>query len=57
MPEAGNQLTVQVGSGLNYAMPVHQGHHNFSGYHYLTIGLSKAKTKLASIVARHKVQR
>lgn len=57
MPEAQNQLTVQVGSGLVYAMAVHQGHHNFTGYHYLTNGLNKAKGKLASIVARHKVTR
>lgn len=57
MPDGGNQLTVQVGSGLVYAMAVHQGHHNFSGYHYLTNGLTKAKGKLASIMSRHKVTR
>lgn len=58
MPEANNtQITVEVGSGLVYAMSVHQGHHSFAGYHYLTNGLNKAKGKLALIIARYKVQR
>ena len=57
VPETGNQLTVEVGSGLVYAMAVHQGHHNFIGYHYLTNGLKKAQGKLASIIARHQVKR
>jgi len=57
VPETGNQLTVEVGSGLVYAMAVHQGHHNFIGYHYLTNGLKKAQGKLPSIIARHQVKR
>jgi len=59
LPDASSsdQLTVEVGSGLDYAMAVHQGHHNFSGYHYLTIGLKKAKEKMQSIIARHQVKR
>ena len=57
VPDAGEQATVQVGSGLVYAMAVHQGHHSFAGHHYLTNGLNKAKGKLSSIIARHKVQR
>ena len=57
MPEAGDQITVEVGSGLVYAMAVHQGHHNFTGYHYLTNGLKKAQGKLPSIIARHQVKR
>jgi hypothetical protein len=57
MPQQSNQLTVQVGSGLVYAMAVHQGHGNFSGYHYLTNGLTKAKGKLASIISKYKVTR
>ena len=57
-PEAnGDKLTLEVGSGLGYAMAVHQGHHNFSGYHYLTIGLKKAKEKIDSILSKYKVQR
>jgi hypothetical protein len=52
----GGKLTIEVGSGLVYAMAVHQGHHSFEGYHYLTNGLNKAKGKLSSIIARHKVQ-
>jgi hypothetical protein len=57
VPEAADQMTVEVGSGLVYAMAVHQGHHNFSGYHYLTNGLKKAKEKLSSIIARHQVKK
>lgn len=52
-----DQLTIEVGSGLKYAMPVHQGHHSFAGYHYLTNGLKKAQAKLDSILAKYKVQR
>lgn len=55
-PETDN-VTVQVGSGLVYAMAVHQGHHSFQGYHYLTNGLNKARGQLQNILAKHKVQR
>jgi hypothetical protein len=57
MPETSEKQTVQVGSGLVYAMAVHQGYGSFIGYHYLTNGLKKAKEKLPSIIARYKVQR
>jgi len=66
-PERGNalvtpdtnstELTVEVGSGENYAMAVHQGHHKFQGYHFITNGLNKSKEKLPSIIARYKVQK
>lgn len=55
--ESSDQITVEVGSGLNYALPVHQGHHGFQGYHFLTNGLKKAEGKLQSILAKYKVQR
>lgn len=56
-PEAdGVTLSLSVGSGLKYAMPVHQGHHSFQGYHYLTNGLKKAKAKLDAILRRHRLQ-
>lgn len=48
-------VTVEVGSGLRYALPVHQGHGAFGGYHYLTNGLEKAKPKLAQILKRWQV--
>jgi len=54
---SGGRITVEVGSGLQYAMPVHQGHGSFAGYHYLTNGLNKAKAKLESIIAKYKVQK
>ena len=52
----GVKVTIQLGSGLKYALPVHQGHHSFQGYHFLTIGVDKAKTKLAAILARHRLK-
>lgn len=53
----GAALSLSVGSGLRYAMPVHQGHHSFQGFHYMTIGLKKAKAKLDAILGRHRLQR
>lgn len=50
-------LTLEVGSGMVYAMAVHQGHHSFAGYHYLTNGLKKAKEKLDSILRKYRLQR
>jgi|CXWL01.1.fsa_nt_gi hypothetical protein len=53
-------LTVELGSGLKYAMAVHQRkepHGGFTGYHYITNGINKTKSKLDSILAKHKVQR
>jgi hypothetical protein len=51
----GGRLTLQLGSGLGYALPVHQGHHSFTGYHYLTNGLDKAKPELPAVLKRHKL--
>ena len=48
------QLLISVGSGLNYALAVHQGHGKFSGYHYLTNGLNKVKPRVPQHIARHK---
>lgn len=46
----GNRVTLQIGSGLQYALPVHQGHHGFTGYHYLVIGIEKAKALMPNIL-------
>jgi hypothetical protein len=46
----GDRITLSLGSGLNYALPVHQGHHNFAGYHFLVNGLEKAKAQLPMIL-------
>ena len=53
----GGQLTVQVGSGLVYALAVHQGHHSFGGYHFISNGLKKAQGKLSSILSKYRVSR
>ena len=44
--------TIAVGSGLKYALPVHQGHHSFVGYHYLTNGVDKTRGKVPGFVAK-----
>jgi hypothetical protein len=49
------RLVVQVGSGLHYAIWVHQGHQGFSGYHYLTNAVEKVRGKVGSIVEKYKV--
>lgn len=62
-PERGGQMVlpgfdrhgaiIQVGSGLEYAMAVHQGHHSFEGYHYLRNGLGRVKPLVSGIVRKH----
>jgi hypothetical protein len=66
-PERGGQLalagmgsdgvTIQVGSGLVYALAVHQGFEDgsFEGYHYLTIGLDEVKPQIPGIMKAHGV--
>jgi len=74
-PERGGQLiegvitndaiTVQVGSGLVYALAINQGwpegykkmHGSFVGYHFMENGLTKAKPKLPMILKKYKVQK
>ena len=46
----GNRISLQLGSGLIYALAVHQGHDNFAGYHYLTNGIEKAKALMPNIL-------
>ncbi len=52
----GRKVTIQVGSGIRYALPVHQGHHSFAGYHYMTIGLEKAKPDLGKDLAAYRLK-
>lgn len=52
----GRKITIQVGSGLKYALPVHQGHHSFEGYHYIANGLEKAKPELAQDLAEYRLK-
>lgn len=34
--EASGHVALELGSGMEYALAVHQGHGSFGGYHYLT---------------------
>lgn len=59
----GNMITVQVGSGLVYALAIHQGwtlgykgtKGSFAGYHFLTIGVDKAKKEVPEVVRKYKL--
>ena len=51
----GSRITVQLGSGLGYALPLHQGHQGFEGYHFLTIGVDKAKKEVPEVVRKYKL--
>ena len=57
----GSKLVVELGSGLEYAMAIHQGWSNggglrgsFSGYHYLINGVDKTRPQVPTIIVRWK---
>ncbi len=51
--DKGGKMVLEVGSGLEYSMPIHQGFGSFEGYHYLTNGLEKMRPELPKIIKRH----
>lgn len=51
----GKRMIVALGSGLDYALSIHQGWGNFPGYHFLTDGVTETKLELDTILARHQV--
>jgi len=51
------RVGLQIGSGLHYALVVHQGHGSFKGHHYLTRGLDKTKPELPTLLKKHRMQR
>lgn len=67
--EKNGKLTLELGSGLEYAMAIHQGWEagykrpgskskrgmrgNFSGYHFLTEAVEEMKPKLPGILEKH----
>ena len=51
-----HRFLTALGSGLVYAMRIHQGWGVFTGYHYLTIGVEKAKGRLDTIIGRYQVK-
>jgi len=48
-----NRLTIEVGSGMEYAMAVHQGHGSFGGYHFITNAIVKVKPRAGDHIRRH----
>jgi len=51
--EQGNTVVGTIGSGLVYAMPVHEGHGSFAGYQYITRGYEKVQHKLPDKLKKH----
>lgn len=49
----GSVLTLQVGSGLRYALPVEVGFGSFRGYNYMAIGLRQNVGKLPGILRKY----
>ncbi|HRF46997.1 MAG TPA: hypothetical protein PLC98_05160 [Anaerolineales bacterium] len=49
----GRYLSIAIGSGLEYAMAVHQGHHSFGGYHYIHNAIEKVEPQVSAILQRH----
>lgn len=49
----GNKIMGVVGSGMVYAMAIHQGFESFAGYHYITTGLQKKLSDLPRIFQRN----
>lgn len=52
----GEKVSLEFGSGLTYALAVHQGHHSFAGYHYLSNGLDKARPELPQILKKYELK-
>lgn len=48
----GNTLAIETGSGMEYAMAVHQGHGTFEGYHFLTLAFERIKDLFPGILER-----
>lgn len=48
----GNKIMGVIGSGMIYAMAIHQGFKSFAGYHYITIGLQKKLPDVPRIFQR-----
>lgn len=48
------RLMIAVGSGLVYALPAHQGHGGFGGYHFMTNAVEKVQPMVGDIVKRYR---
>ena len=54
MPQKqGNTVVGTIGSGLSYAMALHDGHGSFSGYQYITRAHGKEEHKLPGKLEKH----
>lgn len=50
--QSGERVVIEVGSGMEYAIWVHQGHHSFAGYHFLTNAVDKVRPRVPEVVQR-----
>lgn len=59
------KITVQVGSGLVYALAIHQGWSegyknmkgSFEGYHFITNATEKAKPELSAVLKKYRLKK
>ena len=51
--EAGGRIVLELGSGMEYALGVHQGHGSFGGYHFLTEAVDEEAPSLPPILEKH----
>lgn len=51
--EVGGIIAGTIGSGLSYALPVHDGRGSFPGYHYITTAFDRVEHKLPEILGKH----
>ncbi len=49
----GSARAIELGSGMEYAMAVHQGHDGFGGYHYLVDAVDGESPRLPSIIQKY----
>lgn len=52
----GKRITLLLGSGLGYALPVHQGHHSFEGYHFLANGIEQARQEMPGVLMKYELK-
>lgn len=49
------KFVLVLGSGMPYALKIHQGWSGFEGYHYIRNGIDIAKKQKDAIIKRHQV--
>jgi len=51
----GKKLVLQIGSGMNYAVYVHEMHYNPTVHQFILKGVEEAGEELPEIIAKHRI--